>query len=91
VFDLARGHVKAIEKLLLAEGIKGVKAYKLDTVNSILVPYILVDCRPGDLAACYADATRAKEELNWVAEMSLEDMVKDSWHWQSQNPKGYKT
>jgi UDP-glucose 4-epimerase len=55
------------------------------------VPYTLVDRRPGDVAACYADATRAKEELNWVAEMSLENMVKDSWHWQSQNPEGYKT
>jgi UDP-glucose 4-epimerase len=55
------------------------------------VPYTLVDRRPGDVAACYADATRAKEELNWVAEMSLENMVKDSWHWQSQNPEGYTT
>ncbi|MFQ3190387.1 MAG: UDP-glucose 4-epimerase [Paraglaciecola sp.] len=106
VVDLARGHVKAVEKLLSPEGIKGVKAYNLGTgngisvlemvrafaaINNVAVPYTLVDRRPGDVAACYADATRAKEELNWVAEMSLENMVKDSWHWQSQNPEGYKT
>ena len=106
VVDLARGHVKAVEKLLSTEGIKGVQAYNLGTgngisvlemvkafapINNVSVPYTLVDRRPGDVAACYADVTRAKEELNWVAKMSLKDMVKDSWHWQSQNPKGYKT
>jgi UDP-glucose 4-epimerase len=106
VVDLARGHVKAVQKLLSDEGINGVQAYNLGTGNGIsvlemvkafakendvAVPYKLVDRRPGDVAACYADASRAREELNWVAEMSLEDMVRDSWHWQSQNPEGYKT
>jgi UDP-glucose 4-epimerase len=106
VVDLARGHVKAIEKLLSKEGIKGVQAYNLGTgkgisvlkmvkafatVNDVAVPYKLVGRRPGDVTSCCADATRAKEELNWVAEMSLEDMVKDSWNWQSENPEGYKT
>jgi UDP-glucose 4-epimerase len=106
VVDLARGHVKAVEKLLSNEGINGVQAYNLGTgngisvlemvkafaaINNVSVPYKLIDRRPGDVAACYADATRAKEELNWVAEMSLDDMVKDSWHWQSENPEGYKT
>jgi UDP-glucose 4-epimerase len=105
VVDLARGHVKAVEKLLSQQGIKGVQAYNLGTgngisvlemvkafasVNDVAVPYKLVDRRPGDVAACYADATRARKELDWVAEMSLEDMVKDSWNWQSQNPDGYK-
>lgn len=61
------------------------------SINNVAVPYKLVDRRPGDIAACYADATRAREELNWVAEMSLEDMVRDSWKWQSLNPDGYKT
>jgi UDP-glucose 4-epimerase len=103
---LARGHVKAIEKLLSKEGIKGVQAYNLGTgngisvlemvkafatVNDVAVPYKLIGRILGDIAACYADATLAKEELNWVAEMSLEDMVKDSWNWQTQNPEGYKT
>jgi UDP-glucose 4-epimerase len=105
VVDLARGHVKAVEKLLSQQGIQGVQAYNLGTgngisvlemvkafasVNNVAVPYKLVDRRPGDVAACYADATRARVELDWVAEMSLEDMVKDSWNWQSQNPEGYK-
>ena len=106
VVDLARGHVKAVEKLLSKEGISGVQAYNLGTgdgvsvlgmvkafasVNDVAVPYKLVDRRPGDVAACYADATRARVELNWVAVMSLEDMVRDSWKWQSLNPDGYKT
>jgi UDP-glucose 4-epimerase len=106
VVDLAIGHVKAIEKLLSKEGIKGVQAYNLGTgngisvleivkafaaVNNVSVPYELIDRRPGDVAACFAGATRAKEELNWVAEMNLEDMVKDSWNWQSENPEGYET
>jgi UDP-glucose 4-epimerase len=106
VVDLARGHVKAIEKLLSKEGIKGVQAYNLGTgngisvlemvkafatFNNVSVPYELIDRRPGDVAACFADATLAKEELNWVAEMNLKDMVKDSWNWQSENPEGYKT
>lgn len=105
VVDLAKGHVKAVQKLLSAEGIDGVQAYNLGTgngisvlemvkafaaVNDVAVPYKLVERRPGDVAACYADATRARVELDWMAEMSLEDMVKDSWNWQSQNPEGYK-
>ena len=65
-----------------------VKAFA--TINDVKVPYKLVDRRPGDVAACYADATRAKEELDWEAIMSLDDMVRDSWNWQNQNPNGYK-
>jgi UDP-glucose 4-epimerase len=105
VVDLARGHVKAVEKLLSKEGVKSVQAYNLGTgngisvlemvkafatFNNVSVPYELIDRRPGDVAACFADATLAKEELNWVAEMNLKDMVKDSWNWQSENPEGYK-
>ncbi len=104
VVDLARGHVKAVQKLLSKDGIDGVQAYNLGTGNGIsvlemvkafsaendvAVPYKLVERRPGDVAACYADATRARVELDWVAEMSLEDMVRDSWKWQSLNPDGY--
>lgn len=104
VVDLAKGHVKAVEKLLSKDGIEGVQAYNLGTgngisvlemvnafakTNDVQVPYQLVDRRPGDVAACYADAERAKNELNWQAELGLEDMVKDSWNWQSKNPKGY--
>ena len=106
VVDLARGHVKAVEKLLSAEGIEGVQAYNLGTgdgvsvlqmvkafasENDVAVPYKLVERRPGGVAACYADATRARVELDWVADLSLEDMVRDSWKWQSLNPNGYES
>lgn len=105
VVDLAKGHVKAVEKLLSAEGIDGVQAYNLGTgngvsvlqmvnsfakENSVEVPYQIVERRPGDVAACYADATRAQKELNWQAELGLKEMVQDSWNWQSQNPRGYR-
>ncbi|OUR82949.1 UDP-glucose 4-epimerase GalE [Cycloclasticus sp. 46_120_T64] len=105
VVDLALGHVKAVEKLLSAGGIEGVQAYNLGTgtgisvlemlnafakTNKVKVPYEIVPRRAGDIAACYADVSRAKKELNWQATRQLEDMVKDSWHWQSKNPKGYK-
>ncbi len=105
VVDLARGHVKAVQKMLSEKGIDGVQAYNLGTgngisvlemvnafaaVNDVAVPYKLVARRPGDVAACYADATRAREELDWQALMSLEDMVRDSWKWQSLNPEGYQ-
>ena len=104
VVDLARGHLKAVQKLLSKVSIEGVQAYNLGTgngisvlemvkafaeVNNVKVPYKLVERRPGDVAACYADATRAKMELDWEAGMSLDDMVRDSWNWQSQNPEGY--
>ena len=45
---------------------------------------------PGDIATCYADATKAKEELGWVAEYGIKDMCEDSWRWQSNNPNGYE-
>jgi UDP-glucose 4-epimerase len=104
VVDLAKGHVKAVEKLLSQEGIDGVQAYNLGTgdgvsvlqmvkafakENKVEIPYKLVERRPGDVAACYANASRAYNELNWVAELALEDMVRDSWNWQSQNPEGF--
>jgi UDP-glucose 4-epimerase len=105
VVDLAKGHVKAVEKLLSSEGINGAQAYNLGTGNGVSVlqmvkafseqnkvdvPYKLVERRPGDVAACYANADKAKNELNWQAELTLEDMVKDSWNWQSKNPNGYQ-
>ena len=101
VVDLAKGHVLAIEKYAkpgihicnLGTG-KGysvldiVETFK--RVNNVMVPYVIVERRPGDIATCYADPTRAKIELGWVAEKSLEDMCRDSWNWQSNNINGYK-
>ena len=65
-----------------------VEAFEKVTGQS--VPYQLVDRRTGDIAACYASADKAKQLLGWQAELTIEDMCKDSWHWQSQNPGGYK-
>jgi UDP-glucose 4-epimerase len=92
VVDLAKGHVKAIEKILKDNG---VDCYNLGTgtgysvleivetfkrVNNIDVPYKFVDRRPGDIAECYADPSYAKEKLGWVATLGIEDMVRDSYN-----------
>ncbi|HEX6982578.1 MAG TPA: UDP-glucose 4-epimerase GalE [Balneolaceae bacterium] len=101
VVDLAVGHLKALEKL---ESSPGVVAYNLGTGRgySVLdvvkafekasgkdVPYKITDRRPGDIASCYADPSKAEKELNWKAKHNLVDMCKDSWRWQSENPEGY--
>ncbi|RFB11057.1 UDP-glucose 4-epimerase GalE [Bacillus sp. HNG] len=101
VVDLAKGHLKALEKIMSTTG---VEAYNLGTGSgySVLemvaafqkaagktIPYKIVDRRPGDIAVCYADPTKAKEELGWVAEKGIEEMCQDSWKWQSENPEGY--
>ncbi|MBU9738386.1 UDP-glucose 4-epimerase GalE [Diplocloster agilis] len=102
VVDLANGHVKAIEKLKSKEG---VSIYNLGTGNgySVLdmvkafekasgreIPYEIKPRRAGDIAACYADPSKAKAELGWEAQYGLEEMCEDSWRWQSQNPEGYR-
>jgi UDP-glucose 4-epimerase len=101
VVDLAKGHVKAINKIVENPG---VKVYNLGTGNgySVLdvvkafskacgheVPYVIKPRRPGDIATCYSDATLAKEELGWEAEYGIDEMCADSWKWQSMNPNGY--
>ena len=53
------------------------------------IPYAIDPRRPGDIPACYADCTKAKNELGWVAEKGIEEMCADSWRWQSMNPDGY--
>jgi UDP-glucose 4-epimerase len=53
------------------------------------VNYRIVGRRPGDIAACYADCSKAKRELGWMANKGIAEMCADSWRWQSQNPKGY--
>ena len=57
--------------------------------NNVEIPYKICPRRAGDIATCYADASRAKEVLGWVAEKDLNDMVRDSWNWQKNNPQGY--
>ncbi|MDD6989410.1 UDP-glucose 4-epimerase GalE [Ruminococcus sp.] len=102
VVDLAKGHVKAID--YSAEH-KGTEIFNLGTgtgysvldivnafskVNNIEIPYVIKPRRAGDIAECYADASKAAEVLGWTAEKTLEDMCKDSWNWQSHNVNGYK-
>ena len=65
-----------------------VKAF--ERVNGINIPYAIVERRAGDVARCFANAGKAKELLHWQAEKSLDDMCRDSWHWQSNNPNGYR-
>lgn len=101
VVDLAKGHVDALQKLKPNDG---VSIYNLGTGNgySVLemveafsevvghkIPYVIKERRPGDIATCYADASKAKEELGWVASKDLKAMCEDSWRWQTNNPKGY--
>jgi UDP-glucose 4-epimerase len=57
--------------------------------NGVAVPYRIAERRPGDIAACYASPDRAASELHWRATHTLDDMVRDAWRWQSQNPNGY--
>lgn len=101
VVDLAIGHVKAVER---KTGESGVHIYNLGTGNgySVLqiikafekacgkeIPYQIDPRRPGDIAECYADATKALNELGWKAEREIAEMCEDSWRWQSTNPNGY--
>ncbi len=101
VVDLAQGHLAALHYLQtqqtsitvnLGTG-RGVSVQELaDTfarVTGVPVPYRFVDRRPGDVAACYADTTLAREALGWQAQLGVERMCQDAWRWQSQNPKGY--
>ena len=102
VVDIAIGHIRALEKL---ETNSGLVTYNLGTGNgfSVLqlvkafskasgkeIPYKIAPRRPGDVAICYADPSKANRELNWKAERTLEQMCEDSWRWQKNNPKGYR-
>ncbi len=101
VVDLARGHVKALKKIEENAGLKiynlgtGVGYSVLDIVKNfeeatgVKIPYVIKERRAGDIASCYADASRAKEELGWEAEFGIKEMCADSWRWQKNNPNGY--
>ncbi|MDD6527431.1 MAG: UDP-glucose 4-epimerase GalE, partial [Oscillospiraceae bacterium] len=101
VVDLALGHVKAVARVLGKNGLDiynlgtGVGYSVLDVINAfekasgIKINYKIVDRRPGDIATCYSDPSKAFNELGWKAERGLEQMCADSWRWQSQNPNGY--
>lgn len=101
VVDLAKGHVKALNKI---KEKAGVKVYNLGTGNgySVLdvihafekacgheIPYQIKPRREGDIATCYSKCDLAKEELGWQAQYNLDDMCASSWKWQTMNPNGY--
>lgn len=102
VVDLARGHVHALKAIEENCGLeifnlgtgKGTSVLELvhafEKVIGVEVPYKFVERRPGDIATCYADASKAKEKLGWVAKYDIEDMCRDAWRWQKRNPNGYK-
>ena len=102
VVDLALGHLKALEKHQDDAGCHiynlgtGVGYSVLDMVkafekaNNIEVPYKLVDRRPGDIATCYSNPQKAWEELGWKTQHGLDEMMRDTWNWQKNNPNGYK-
>lgn len=102
VVDLALGHIRAIEKLQTHPGLvtynlgtgKGYSVLEMvaafEKASGRAVPYRVVARRPGDIAACYADAGKAKLELGWEAMRGIEEMCEDAWRWQSENPNGYE-
>ncbi len=102
VMDLARGHLQALRHLQRQAGIE---AFNLGTgqgysvlqmveafvrENDVAVPYQLSPRRPGDVAVCYANPAKALTLLDWQAQHTLADMVRDAWRWQQQNPDGYR-
>ena len=102
VVDLAKAHVKAIDYAWDNKGAEvfnigtGVGYSVLDMVkafesaNDIKIPYVIAPRRPGDVDECYADSSKAAKMLGWKAEKTLEDMCKDTWNWQKNNPNGYE-
>jgi UDP-glucose 4-epimerase len=101
VVDLCIGHLDALEKLKEEPGLE---VYNLGTgqgysvlemieafekVSGKEIPYTITDRRPGDIAECFADPSKAEKELGWKAERGIDDMCSDTWNWQSKNPTGY--
>ncbi|MDY6007392.1 MAG: UDP-glucose 4-epimerase GalE [Gemmiger sp.] len=103
VVDLARGHVAAVHKLEEKPGLficnlgTGHGYSVLDVIHAFSkacgkeLPYVIDPRRPGDIAECWCDPSKAKRELGWEAQYGIDEMCRDSWNWQSHNPDGYKT
>ena len=101
VSDLASGHMKALDRFSDQTGFavynlgtgKGYSVLDIvktfENVTGIPIPYEITQRRPGDAAACYADPSKAEKELKWHARYNLEDMCRDAWNWQQNNPNGY--
>lgn len=101
VVDLANAHLCALNNRLTTQGCRawnigtgnGISVLQVkntfEQVNGVAIPFELVPRREGDVATCFADNTRAVQELGWTPQYGLEDMLADSWNWQKQNPNGY--
>lgn len=102
VVDLASAHVAALGAI---EKVCGLAIYNIGTghgysvldvvkafekVNGVNVPYVIKPRRPGDIATCYCDPAKANKELGWKAQYGIEDMCRDAWNWQKNNPNGYE-
>jgi len=101
VVDLAKGHVAAVNYATEHAGCEvfnlgtGTGYSVLDMVNSfvrvneVAVPYVITERRPGDIGTCYADPAKSRELLKWQAQETLDDMCRDAWRWQKNNPQGF--
>ena len=102
VMDLVEGHLRALDYIDKNQGyhvwnlgagsghsvLDMVKAF--ERASNTKIPYQIVDKREGDIASCYADATKAYQQLNWYTQKSIKDIMQDTWRWQTQNPNGYR-
>ena len=103
ITDLAAGHIKALEKIKSGSGVVvynlgtgcGYSVFDMITAfekaSGRQIPYKVVERRSGDVAVCYADPSRARIELGWTANRSIDEMCQDVWRWQMQNPDGYRS
>ncbi|MDF1616631.1 UDP-glucose 4-epimerase GalE [Petrocella sp. FN5] len=101
VVDLAKGHLSALTYITKHKGIEAINLgtgnghsvleviKTFEKANNVTIPYTFEKRRPGDIGTCYADVSKAKKLLGWVAKRSLEDMCRDAWRWQSMYPEGY--
>ena len=102
VVDLAKGHVAACDYLRDHTGVEAINLgtgigysvldviHAFESATAVKIPHVVAARRPGDLPVSFADPSKAKKLLGWTAEKSLADMCRDSWKWQSQNPRGYR-
>ena len=104
VMDLAAGHIRALEhqqrsvaglhifNLGTGRGISVLEIIeKFRTISGQPIPHLIAPRRPGDIATCYANPTKAQKQLGWRCERDLDTMIRDTWNWQKQNPNGYKS
>lgn len=103
VVDLANGHLKALEKISSSQGVhiwnlgtgQGYSVLQMidafEKSSRVNVPYTIAARRSGDIAECWANPSKAAKELNWKAEHNLDDMMRDTWRWQQQNPDGFNS